>query len=551
MKRLFCLLALLACFTLAGAQEIRNIDIQAELQRDGGAWLTVEWDVDIHEGTEWYVPIENLGPMSVENLSVSENGYDFESVGDGWNTSWTRARKRGMCGIIRKRKGVELCWGIGDYGHHVWTVRYHLSGLVQALDDADAFNFQFVNPGMIAAPEHVKLTITPAFDCPEWTYDNTRVWAFGYYGDINVEKGRIVAESSESFSSRSSLIALVKFEKGMFAPSVVRGGEFQDMLDRALEGSSYGEKSEEFSPWMLVFAVFFVFVPIFSLIYILVASACGYKWKKSIFGKKKIEGWYRDVPLNGNLFAAAYTLAKGSRFSLNPPGQSLIGAFFLRWIMDGKVTVQPEPGSSKRVNLSFHATSVSSDDVEEDLFQMARIASGDNLLLEKGEFEKYSTKNYKKVMAWPDRAVRRGGSWFKNNGLFLRDDVCNAAGAAQACHVIEFRNFLKDFTLSRERAAFEVNLWKDYLVYAQLFGIADKVAAQFKKLYPAEFGELAQSTGLDSTSMMYTLNWTNHMTARSFNNAVAKAGSVSGGGGHSSFGGGGGFSGGGFGGGAR
>ena len=96
-----------------------------------------------------------------------------------------------------------------------------------------------------------------------------------------------------------------------------------------------------------------------------------------------------------------------------------------------------------------------------------------------------------------------------------------------------------------------MRLWKEYLVYAQLFGIADRVAQQFKKLYPAQFEELARNTGMDPTTLYWTMRWTNSMTTRAFTNAVTKAGNINGTGGHASFGGGGGFSGGGVGGGGR
>ena len=89
------------------------------------------------------------------------------------------------------------------------------------------------------------------------------------------------------------------------------------------------------------------------------------------------------------------------------------------------------------------------------------------------------------------------------------------------------------------------------MVYAQLFGIADKVADQFKRLYPAQFEELAHTTGIDPTTLYYTMRWTSRTSAKAFMSAASKAGSVTGRGGHSSFGGGGGFSGGGFGGGGR
>ena len=552
MKRSLFVISLFLCL-LAQAQpirQIRDVDIRVALEPDGSAWVTQVWDAEAgSSGTEFYIPIGNLGPMKVSQLSVSENGVAYESLDTRWDVDRSRSWKTGKCGIVPKSNGVEICWGLGQTGDHVWTVRYLLSGLVQAYDDADAFNFQFVNKGMNPAPEHARITIVPAFDCPELTYDNTRVWAFGFYGDINVKDGAVVAETSESMTSGSSLIALVKFEKGLFQPTVQKGGPVQDLIDRALDGSSYGEEDDD-SFFLGIFGLLFL-GGLFFIIWAAIVSALGYKWNKSLFGKKKIEGWYRDIPLEGNLHAAEYLLVKGKRFSASAPAQNIIGAFFLRWIMNGHLTVQPDPSSSKRVNLQFNSATVSSDDVEEDLYQMARLAAGDNSLLEKGEFEKWSTKNYKKLTAWPDRTVARGKSWFHQKGYFVREGVCTPEGAREACHLIEFENFLKDFTISDQRGAVEVNLWKEYLVYAQLFGIADKVAKQFQKLYPAQFSELAQQTGMDNATLLHTMYWTNTLSTRAFNNATTRAGNINGTGGHSSFGGGGGFSGGGFGGGGR
>ena len=552
----FLFVVLLFVSLLAQAQairEIRDVDITVELQKDGSAWVTQVWNVEAgSSGTEFYIPIGNLGPMKVSRLSVSENGQAFESQGEKWDVDRSRSWKTGKCGIVPKSNGVELCWGLGEKGDHVWTARFLLSGLVQAYDDGDAFNYMFVNKGMDPAPEHARVTLVPAFDCPEWTYDNTRVWAFGFYGDINVVNGTVVAETSESMGSSSSLIALVAFDKGLFEPVVEKGGPVQELIDRALDGSSYGEDEDDLAGKLFLGLFAIGMLSGFGLlIWMAVALALGHKWSKKLLGRWKIDGWYRDIPAEGNLFAAEYVLVKGRRFAVSAPAQNIIGALFLRWIMNGDLQVQPDPKNAKRVNLLFKAISVSSDDVEEDLYQWARSAAGDNQLLEKNEFEKWSTKNYKKMVSWPDRAVARGKTWFHSKGYFLQDGVCSEEGAAQARHVVEFQNFLKDFTLSDQRGADEVKLWKDYLVYAQLFGIADKVASQFKKLYPAEFARLAESTGLDTTTLIYTMNWTNSMSTKSFANAASKAGSVSGGGGHSSFGGGGGFSGGGFGGGGR
>ena len=552
MRRIFFLLAVLAFPLALPAQQIRDVDITVDLRADGSARITQVWDATVVRGTEWYIPIENLGPMTVTDLTVSENGREYISDGRRWNVDRSLEEKAGRCGIVEKRDGVELCWGQGSYGDHVWTASFTVNGLVQSLQDADAFNFMFVNPGLVAPPQHARVTIRNATGGEEWTYDNTRVWGFGFTGDINVRGGEVIAESSEPFGPISQLIAMVRFEKGLFTPTVSRDISFDEMKANALEGSSYGEKD----PLLRIFGVLFLLFfggGLFVSIWAIVQTAMGKKYKKSMYGKTKITEWYREAPMGGDLFASYYVLENGWRFGGSTSSKGLIGALFLRWILDGKLSVQPDPKKAKRVNLAFPEGIEIPDETENSLYQMALQASGSNLLLESGEFEKWSEKNFKKVTAWPDKAQARGRKYMQDKGYFLKGTTTNEDGAREACHVVEFKNFLNDFTLSKERGAAEVGLWKDYLVFAQLYGIADKVAAQFERLFPAEFQEISQSVGVDPTVMMRTINMTNSISTSAINRAVARqqAGSISGKGGHTSFGGGGGFSGGGFGGGSR
>lgn len=550
-KTLITLFSLLLCLMVAAQpiRQIREVEILAELLPNGDAWITQVWDVEVGpDGTEFYMPIGNLGPMEIGNLHVWDGETEFESLSRDWDTDRSRSWKKNKCGIIPKKDGVELCWGLGDPGDHIWTALYYVKGLVQAYDDADGFNYMFVNKGLDPAPQKARVTIVPDddFDCPGWTYDNTRVWAFGYSGDIEVVDGGIVARTDAPMGYGHSIIAAVKFEKGMFQPHVERGGPVQDMIDRALDGSSYGEDDDEEDMyawfWVLAFLGFIGWV-----IYAAIMNLLGYKWKQKMFGRSKIVEWYRETPLEGDLLASHYVLTKGRRFGATDTKDSnLIGAFFLRWIMDGHVGVQPDPKSDKRVNLVFQDEAPTDEAVEKELYQMARAAAGGNMILEKGEFEKWSARNYTRVMGWPERARSTGLASLRQKGLLVKAGEATLDGQKELSHVIEFKNFLKDFTLSDQRSASEVKLWKDYLVYAQLFGIAEKVTKQFKKLYPKEFEELARQTGLSSSdTLLYTTLWTSSISSRAFSSATAKAGSASGTGGRASFGGGGGFSGGG------
>ena len=113
-----------------------------------------------------------------------------------------------------------------------------------------------------------------------------------------------------------------------------------------------------------------------------------------------------------------------------------------------------------------------------------------------------------------------------------------------------------------------MKLWRTYLVYAQLFGIADKVAENFRKLYPDDFKRYVEQIGVRDAFTLTSVLSSTQNTARTMLSYAASAKraaslnassgghssggwSRSGGGGWSSHSGGGGYSGGGHGGGSR
>ena len=557
----------------AFAQKIRDIEETVVLRADGSARVTQVWDVNVVSGTEFYLPFDHLGPMDITDLSVSENGAAFLEEGDGWDTDRTLDQKRGRCGIVRKSGGVELCWGQGSLGDHVWTVSYTVKGLVMKMGEYNGLYFSFVNPGLSAPPQHVRVRLVNETGGPQWTSDNVKVWGFRSPSEIFVEDGSIRAESTSAFGSNSAMTVLVRFDPELFTPAVTYEKDFDAVQKMALDGSDYKEKTT-FWDWLLIFiSGFFVlayllFSPLGLLaivlvvwLYIWITSLLGIKYRKSIYGQSRIKGWYRDVPLQGSISAAYYALSKGDRqewFGGSDYSRNLIGAYFLKWVLDGVVRVLPDPDKKKRVNLSFEQETHFPEPVEDDLYEMVREASGDNLILEAGELEKWSKKSFRRISNLPGREQTRGLKWFQDRHYSAKGDHLTEEGQEQARHLIEFKNFLEDFTLSKERGAVEVALWKDYLVFAALFGIADKVAREFEKLYPAQFTEFARSAGLnDTASLLDTLLVSHDISASAMRQAMSEkaehsgSGRSYGGGGGFSSGGGGGSFGGSFGGGSR
>ena len=553
----FCL----AASVLAG-QEIRNIDETVVIRPDGSAEITQVWDVTVVSGTEFYLPFDHLGPIDISDLRVSENGEDFIAEGDGWDTDRTREQKRGRCGIVRKKNGVELCWGQGDYGDHVWTVRYTVSGLVMKMGEYNGLYFSFVNPGLSAPPQHVKVLLVNETGGPDWTTENVKVWGFRSDSEIFVEDGAVRAESLAPFRSSSAMTMLVRFDPDLLTPAVEYDKGFEAILEIAFKGSDYKEKEGigDILTWILLILGLLLLTPVgwcfLALIIFLILSfnyhILGWKCEKKIFGTRKIKGWYRDVPLKGSIPAAYYVLTKGDTMNVwgKDCSNRLIGAYFLRWVLAGVVEVLPDPENKNRVNLSFKQQTSFKEPLENDLYAMVREASGKNLILEADELDKWSKKSFKRISNVPSRALTLGRKWFEDRHYTDKGDRLNPDGQAQARHLIEFRNFLEDFTLSKERGAVEVTLWQDYLVFAEIFGIADKVAKQFEKLYPTEFSQFARM--LNGTSLYTVMSYSGNISASALR--IAKTASVfsdsgsgsssggsyrsSGGGGHFSHGGG-------------
>jgi len=547
MKKIFLLIALLLPLALS-AQEIRDMDIRVVVAKDGSATVTTDWDVTVTSGTEWYIPVGNLGPMKVTSLKVSEDGKTFVDEGFNWDSGRSLEQKKGRSGLVRKTDGVELCWGQGSLGDHKWRTVVKMTGLVQGMTDYDGFNFQFVNTQMVAGPQHVKVTIVNQTSGPEWTSENTRVWAFGFRGSIYVIDGAVVAETRKPMSKRNHVTIMVRFDKGMFAPEVTKNSTFAQMEKKAKKGSSYNilSNTKAWGPYLLGAGVLAL------ILWILGAFATGNIYRKKLFGTRKIEGWRRDVPLDGNLFAAYYVMDGSRRFYLDGEKYSrgLMGAIFLKWMLEGKVSAHR--GWSKRnIKLALRNDVEINDPVEADLYEMCLAAAGRDLILTPREFKRWSRWNYEHIKGWPYRARGKGRSYLLRKGYINKKDRGTEEGFGPLKEVIEFKHFLKDFTILNKRTAPEVHLWNQYLIYAALFGIADKVSKQMKRIYPTEFAEYSQDHLLDMVAMMALGYLVQKLADAGMRAAANQAARESGEGGSSSVGGGGGHSGGGVGGGSR
>ncbi len=547
MKRWITLLAawVSAFAAFADEQKVYDLDITVTLTSRGVAEIIEVWDVDTGDGiTEWYLPRENLGDIEVRNLRVRDEAYNgarpFTDAGE-WDVDLNRRQKTGKSGIVHKHDGVELCWGIGEYGRHVFHVSYDMTNAVKTLNDYDMFHMQLVNPGLAAPPRHVRVTVGTDAASLQTALDttNTRIWGFGFHGTAAFEDGRVVFESSEAFGRNSSVIALLRFDKGIFDSPAVEERDFQAALDRAMEGADFGDDDDGSALSVLLGMIAAV------LGFFCMAGWARRRERRQILGvKDKDILWCRDIPFEGDLLAADYTL---TRLGEDRKKNALASAQILRMIYKGNLSVSKD--ARGRVEMAFGSTPDAGEDpLAADLWNMMYEASGSDHILQDKEFSSWSRRHGSRLIKWTKDINTAGGSRLSTKG-WMQGRRYTPSGQQEARNLMGFRKFLNDFTLTGEREALEVKLWREYLVLGALLGVATQVAKQIKDIDPVLF---EQALVYDYTTLNSVLRSTD-VLSRAITNATSASSSSSAGGfgGHTSFGGGGGFSGGGFGGGGR
>ena len=153
LKTFFITLFALILFSLGKnvfASSIDKISMDIYVDSSGDAHVTEVWDCYPTQGTEVYHPYYNLGNSVIKDLTVSEDNNTYTSL-SSWNTSGSLSSKANKCGINKISNGVELCWGIGSYGSHTYTVEYIITNFVAELSDSQMIYwtlipYDFSNP---------------------------------------------------------------------------------------------------------------------------------------------------------------------------------------------------------------------------------------------------------------------------------------------------------------------------------------------------------------------------------------------------------------------
>lgn len=582
-------LLLVTNVNVLAANELNNLDIEVTLQADGKAHIVETWDMSTDEGTEIYKPMELETEQELTNFEVSMNGQPMVEDTD-WNIDDSFEEKAGSYG----QNAGELNWGVTEYGENTYTASYDISNFVTQTETEQMIYWQFVNDSMEPAPDNMTVTINS--DVEDFNYDEHRIWAFGFAGNIDITNGEIVASSSEPLSGSNYATILARIPAGTYPTSFTVDRTFDNFVEQAFEGSSYNWEDydpnatyedlqeNDISSSNPVNRFFDRYLGVIIGGFVAIGAAligwgtyAGVK-KSRILSKyypnmkkleERLEGeYYREPPtktftqsyrvldeldekdLEANyLTAGLLSLVQGENLSIHQGTEDR----FLR--------------SNKEVTY-FRLTE--NTDVPRPLnflYQIFQSIQTDDGNISQDDFAKYVKANHSKYERYFSDTKNFSEDYLRENGHIAtleakskqeKTDLDRANEWNELAYTdsgfelrdshVKFKNYLLDFSLLNERDAVEVKLWDQLMIYAATFGITDQVEEEFSKVYPQYAQEVSAYNGVPIHSFyMYSI----FVNSQYQQSVSASAASSSGGGGFSSMGGGGGSFGGGSGGGVR
>ena len=549
------------------ANDIESIKMDIYVDQNGDAHVKEEWVADLNEGTEGYKPYYNLGQSQITDYTVTMNGKNFSTL-NYWDVDASFYNKSYKAGINKITDGYELCFGISEYGTNKYIMNYTITNFVSQTADADMIYWQLIPYNLSDKPEYVYVKIYSDFSYA----DDLPVWGYGY-GDSNnhgyayVYDGYIELSKDGSLDSDEYVTVLVKFPKNTFNTSSVLNDDFNHYYEMAQKGAkNYMDKPENFfqkSIKFIVTIIAFIFTTILNFLpMIIIFLVAIFSSRKNMYGTKNIKfskqaknikdaPYFRDIPCNKDIFKAYWVACQ---YKLVKKNTDFLGSILLKWLKNKNIE-NVKVNAKEEKALQFN-NKKGLNELEIKIYDMMVEASKDGIL-ESEEFKHWCKIHYKKILRWFNEVIDSVTMTYVSEGLILEEKkafgkvyMVNDQMREQGLQMAGLKKFLNDFSNIKEREAIEVKIWDEYLIYAQIFGIANKVAKEFKKLYP----DVITDDYYNDIIFINTLSYNGmHAASAAKSAAESRASSYSsGGGGFSSSGGGGGsFGGGGGGGGFR
>ena len=475
-KIIFTIICLFLFMPYVFAFDIKDIKLDIFIDNDGKAYVKETWVANVTDGTEGYKQIYNLGQSSISNFNVKMNNKNFTYL-NSWDINASFESKKYKCGINTVSKGVELCFGISEYGTNTYELSYEISNFVIGATDGDIIYWELIPKELGDKPENFYVKVYSDFKYS----DTDEVWGYGYLnGYAYIYDGYIEMTSDNALKDNEYVVLLARFPKGTFNTSVNYNNDSQYYVDMASKGSFSSQTSFWDKLMNIIFFIFsfgIVFVPFIIAIMFSNNNRGGkikvhFNKEDKKLGKEVLP--FHSIPCSNNIYKAYFVAAN---YNLYKKQTDFLGAVLLKWLKDGVVETIKSADKKEDVSIKFNGIDdYKCLDIEKKLYNYMEQASVDGIL-EKNEFKNWCSSNYNTILNWFRDAIDAEVLELVKEGYIDKLEykpnkfryVAKSKVKEEAIKLKGLKLFFREFTLIDEKEAIEVKVWKDYLIFAQIF----------------------------------------------------------------------------------
>ncbi|MCI9287381.1 MAG: DUF2207 domain-containing protein [Clostridia bacterium] len=605
----FCAIIIISNISNAsGGLRLRNLDYDVTLNSDGSANVVETWRISIEDTNTLFKTFEidsskykEITDVKVQEVKSSGN-VDFRKI----NQYKYHVDKNCYYALVYKGK-FEIAWGVhAEDVTRTYKISYKIIDAVKNYNDCSEFYWQFVSTDS-EIPAN-KVTGTIKLPNIVENLEDLRVWAHGpLNGNVKKDSNDTVSFEVEGLEENTMLEARIVTPRLVFGINNNTSNEYklQSILEQEQEWADKANRrreeirlrQENMRKTMITTCIVFNLIGLV-LAVIIVKKIYKYHNKLKEIPKIKPEQeieYYRDIEGNETPAEAAfiyYFKNTGIQYNMS----KVISATMLDLCMKKHIEFEIVPNKKNQIKVILKKDFPEGLARDERLIYelLQKVASKETNSFTMKDFEKYASRHSSSVLGtfskiekiakdlqeengnYSKESVAKSNSWStKGVGyVFLailsvismwlliipaivaavysfkiasRYNTLTQKGVNRKEELQGLKKYMEEFSMIDDKTVPELVLWEKYLVYATVFGIADKVLKQLKVVYPQiTEGDLA---GYTYMYLMYSnnfntsfLNTLNTSVTTSYHSATNYSSGSGGGGGFSS---GGGFGGGG------
>ena len=592
---LFTLMFLLLFTTKSNASlHLNNLGFDAQINADGSMDVTETWDINISETNTLYKTFKKDSSKysGITNVTVSQIGKGMLNEYSHWAY---HLPKDYYYGGTNNEGQYEICWGVGldsSRDTRTYIISYKVLDAIAKYNDIAELYWQFVGENFEISAD--KITGTIKLPSKAKTVEDIKVW-----GHVNTLNGEIYATSEDTvtfnltnFKSGRYVEIRVAFPKNIVEYSTRTYN--QDKLSSIIEEETvWANKANAIRTKDKLMNKLKIIAAIAGTVFfggVFIKKIKKYKEVLEntikLYPTQELE-YFREIPTKTSTPAEALLLYNGGVNAGNYGFGNIFSATLLHLSLKGYIKINIDPNKSKKeqVEISILKDLGDLNYDEKVIADFIKVAIGANEKITIKELQKF-IKNHpervSKLIENTKKAIERktieNGKYSELNAKekgkysslsvayfmfalmliiiipisipLIINGVLTAKIASKLNRLTQegidekekwkgLKKYMEDFSLLNEKEVPAIEVWEEFLVYATVFGIADKVIKQLKLVYP----EIENMDNFNNASYVYLMSHTdfNSSFSSAINSSISSAMS-------SGSGGGGGFSGGGGGG---